>query len=319
MISSPQRRARGKLAGAVLDGLVAPGSGRKRARVWARGVLAWCLALAVFVLAGRAHAGDPYLRWSTVVTPHFRVHFHGGLREVAERVANVAENAHDTLVPELGWEPLEVTHVLVADDADSANGLASTLPYDFIRIFVSAPDDMSPLADYDDWITELITHEYTHILHVDNVSGLPALGNAILGKTFLPNQAQPRWILEGLAVAMESRHTTAGRLRSTQFDMYLRADVLAGRLARLDQISHPARRWPGGNLWYLYGAKFIEWIVDIYGPQTFGAVATDYGAQVVPWGINRSIRRVTGLAPTRSSTPAGVRTSCSATPRRPRR
>ena len=112
--------------------------GRKRARVWARAVLACCVALAVLVLAGRAHAGDPYLRWSTVVTPHFRVHFHGGLREVAERVANVAENAHDTLVPELGWEPLEVTHILVADDADSANGLASTLPYDFIRIFVSA-------------------------------------------------------------------------------------------------------------------------------------------------------------------------------------
>ncbi len=256
--------------------------------------MAWCLALAALLCSRGAHAGDPYLRWSTVVTPHFRVHFHGGLREVAERVANVAENAHDTLVPELGWEPLEVTHILVADDSDGANGLASTLPYDFIRIFVTAPDDMSPLADYDDWITELITHEYTHILHVDNVSGLPAVANAVIGKTYLPNQAQPRWILEGLAVAMESRHTTAGRLRSSQFDMYLRADVLAGRLARLDEISHPARRWPGGNLWYLYGAKFIEWIVDIYGPQTFGAVATDYGAQVVPWGINRSIRRVTG-------------------------
>jgi hypothetical protein len=254
----------------------------------------FCLALGVFLWSDRAHAGDPYLSWSTVVTPHFRVHFHGGLDEIAQRVANVAENAHETLVPELGWQPLEVTHIVVADDSDSANGLASTLPYDFIRIFVTAPDDMSPLADYDDWITELITHEYTHILHVDNASGVPAIVNSILGKTYLPNQAQPRWILEGLAVAMESRHTTAGRLRSSQFDMYLRADVLAGRLARLDEMSHPARRWPLGNIWYLYGAKFIEWIVDIYGPQTFGAVATDYGAQIIPWGLNRSIRRVTG-------------------------
>lgn len=259
-----------------------------------RRFLAWALWLAVVALTRPALAGDPYLRWYTVVTPHFRVHYHGGLEEIAQRVANIAEHAHSTLVPELGWEPREVTHILVADDSDSANGLASTLPYDFVRIFVTSPDDMSPLADYDDWLTELITHEYTHILQVDNVSGLPALGNAILGKTFLPNQAQPRWILEGLAVAMESRHTTAGRLRSTQFDMYLRADVLEGRLAGLDQISHPARRWPGGNLWYLYGAKFIEWIVSIYGPETFGAVATDYGASVIPWGINRAIRRVTG-------------------------
>jgi Tol biopolymer transport system component len=76
--------------------------------------------------------------------------------------------------------------------------------------------------------------------------------------------------------------------------MYLRADVLEHRLARLDQISNPARRWPSGNLWYLYGAKFIGFIVDTYGPDTYGAVAADYGATIIPWGINRSIRRVTG-------------------------
>ena len=153
---------------------------------------------------------------------------------------------------------------------------------------------MSPLGDYDNWINELVTHEYTHILQIDNTSGLPAIGNAILGKTFAPNQAQPRWILEGLAVVMESAHTSGGRLRSTQFDMYLRADVLEHKLARLDQISNPARRWPSGNLWYLYGAKFIGFIVDTYGPQTYAAVAADYGATIIPWGINRSIRRVTG-------------------------
>ena len=251
-------------------------------------------ALLSLLVTVPAHAGDPYLRWQTVVTPHFRIHFHGGLEEAAQKVANVAEHAHQELVPELGWVPQEVTHVLLADDSDFANGLASTLPYNHVRLFVSAPDDMSVLADYDDWFLELVTHEYTHILQPDNTSGVPAVVNSIFGKTLSPNQQQPRWILEGLAVAMESRHTTGGRLRSTQFEMFLRADVLAGELARLDQISHPTRRWPGGNLWYLYGAKFIEWITDIYGPEVFGAVAADYGASIIPWGINRAIRRATG-------------------------
>jgi len=82
--------------------------------------------------------------------------------------------------------------IVVTDDTDSANGSASTLPYNTVRLFATAPDDMSPLADYDNWINELVTHEYTHILQIDNTSGLPALGNAILGKTFAPNQAQPR-------------------------------------------------------------------------------------------------------------------------------
>ena len=244
--------------------------------------------------ATRARAGDPYLRWYTVVTPHFRVHYHGGLEDIAQRTASSAESVYQRLVPQLGWEPKQVTEMVITDDTDSANGSAATLPYNIVRLYATAPDDMSPLADYDNWINELVTHEYTHILQIDNISGLPAVGNAILGKTYAPNQAQPRWILEGLAVVMETEHTSGGRLRSSQFDMFLRADVLDRRLARLDQISNPARRWPGGNLWYLYGANFIAWIVDTYGPGTYAAVATDYGASVIPWGINRAIRRVTG-------------------------
>src|SRR3954454_8141097 len=241
-----------------------------------------------------ARAGDPYLDWYTVKSPHFRVHYAAGLEDIAQRTTSSAEAVYRRLVPQLGWDPTQVTEIVVTDDTDSANGSANVVPYNTVRVFASAPDDMSPLGDYDNWINELVTHEYTHILQIDNTSGLPAVGNAILGKTYAPNQAQPRWILEGLAVVMETEHTSGGRLRSSQFDMFLRADVLEGRLARLDEMSNPGRRWPGGNLWYLYGAKFIGWIVDTYGPDTYAAVATDYGASIIPWGINRAIRRVTG-------------------------
>ncbi|HEY2408564.1 MAG TPA: DPP IV N-terminal domain-containing protein [Polyangiaceae bacterium] len=259
-----------------------------------RRVLATLLGVALWGLANSARAGDPYIAWFTVKSPHFRVHYHGGLEQVAQRTANFGESVYARLVPELGWTPTEVTEIVLSDDTESANGSASALPYNIVRLFATAPDDMSVLGDYDDWVGELVTHEYTHIVHLDNVSGVPALVNAILGKTWMPNQEQPRWILEGLAVVMESEHTSAGRLRSTQFDMYLRADVLEHRLAGLDQISNNARRWPGGNLWYLYGAKFIEWIIDTYGSSTFAAVASDYGRAIVPFGINRSIRRATG-------------------------
>ncbi|MCA9593178.1 MAG: PD40 domain-containing protein [Myxococcales bacterium] len=256
--------------------------------------LAALVGLALSAVAAPARAGDPYLEWYTVKSPHFRVTYHSGLEVPAQRVATLGEAVYRRLVPELAWEPSEVTEVLLTDVTDSANGSATALPYNAVRLFVSAPDDMSPLGDYDDWLSELITHEYVHILHVDNISGIPAILNSILGKTYAPNQAQPRWILEGLAVALESEHTGGGRLRSSQFDMYLRADVLENRLARLDQISNPARRWPSGNLWYLYGGKFIGWIADVYGPDTFAAVATDYGSNVIPWGVNRSIKRATG-------------------------
>ncbi len=241
-----------------------------------------------------ARAGDPYLEWYTLRTPHFRVHYHGGLDELAQRTATWAEQIHRVLVPELGWEPRELVHIALTDTSEFANGSATPLPYNTIRLFATAPDDMSPLADYDDWIGMLLTHEYAHILHVDHTAGFSAVVNAIFGKVLLPNGAQPRFITEGLAVLMESAHTTGGRMRSTQFDMMLRADTLEGRLARLDQVSNPALRWPSENLWYLYGSHFLGWVHDVYGRDVARAVAADYAYSVIPYGINRSMRRVTG-------------------------
>jgi hypothetical protein len=241
-----------------------------------------------------ARAGDPRLEWYTIESRHFRVSFHGGLEPLAQRAAAIAERAYTVLGKQLDQTPSEVVEILLTDDVDFANGSAGALPYNAIRLYATAPDDMSALADYDDWLNELLTHEYTHILHVDNVSGLPAVLNKVIGKTAIPNQWQPRWILEGLAVVMETAHTSGGRLRSSQFDMYLRADVLEHHFAGLDQMSGTPRRFPGGNLWYLYGSEFVSFINDSYGPNVFGAVADDYGAQIIPWGINRSIRRVTG-------------------------
>lgn len=268
-------------------------SGARRA--FAR-LCALAAAVLALVLPGRPAraAGDPYLDFWTIETPHFRIHYAKNVERVAERVADLCEDVHGRMVPVLGYEPSTLTHVVVTDNTENANGSASALPYNTVRLFVTAPEDTSPLADYEDWFLELITHEYTHILHIDNVSGLPSLLNAVLGKSFAPNQYQPRWIIEGLAVLEESLRTAGGRNRSSAFDMYLRADVLEGRLAPLDQMSNGPRRWPSGNIWYLYGSRFLTWIGDVYGEHVMREIAADYGSRIIPYGINRSVRRATG-------------------------
>lgn len=260
---------------------------RPRARLLLHVIAALCVSFT-------ARAGDPWVHWYTLTTPHYHVHFHAGIEDVAQKVGTVAEDVYARVSLELGFKPPRRTEIVLNDGTEEANGFAYTLPYPTVSLFVSAPDDMSTLADYDDWVTMLVTHELTHILHMANVSGVPNVVNQVLGPTLSPNEEQPHWILEGLAVAMESEHTTAGRLRSTQFDMMLRADVLERRIATLDEISHSPRRWPATTLWYLYGAKFTEWIASIYGPDIYGAVATDYGAALIPYGVNRAIRRATG-------------------------
>lgn len=262
----------------------------------AASVLSAVALAALLLLAPRpARAtGDPELAFWTFETAHFRVHHPQGLEPIAARIASLAETIYGRVEDALGYAPQGRTEILITDDSEIANGSAGTLPYNSIHLLASGPDDLSTLGDYDDWYLDLLTHEFTHIAHIDNTSGIPAILNAIVGKTFSPNQVQPRWIIEGLAVVSESHHSSGGRMRSSMFDMYLRADVLEDNIAGLDQISSSAFRWPQGNLWYLYGSRFLGWIIDVYGPNTMRAVSADYGASLIPWGINRAIRRVTG-------------------------
>ncbi len=239
-------------------------------------------------------AGDPKLLWEALETDHFRVSYYSGEYEIAVRVADLAESILGRLAPAVGWPPSERVEISLSDITDEANAFAGALPYDSIRMFVTAPDDLSPLGDVDDWYLELITHEFTHVLHTDHIRGIPALVNAVLGKTISPNQIQPRWILEGLAVFEESSKTSGGRLRSSMWNMFMRGDVLENNIAQLDEISNNVRRWPQGNLWYLYGSFFMQWIAETYGEQAIRLMIDDYAHQLIPYGINRSIRRATG-------------------------
>jgi hypothetical protein len=260
----------------------------------AAGCAVFLLALVLCPSRDARAANDPKLAWRSFETAHFRVTYYSTEDEVAERIGDLAEDIYKRLVPAIGWPPSERTEILLTDQTDSANGSATALPFDAVRLNVTAPDDMSPLGDIDDWYLELVTHEYTHILHTDHIQGIPALLNRILGKTFAPNQAQPHWLLEGLAVFEESARTSGGRLRSSMWNMWMRADILEGKAAYLDVFSNTPRRWPQGNIWYLYGSFFMQWIADTYGERAIRAMIDDYAYQVVPYAINRSIRRATG-------------------------
>ena len=257
--------------------------------------LAALIGTAIALATGVAKAADdPSLTWWTLETDHFYITYPEQVEPAARRIADLAETVHVRVAAGMQFAPDEKTEILLTDDTDSANGSASPVPYNTIRLFLTAPGDVSTLGDYDDWYLGLLTHEYTHILHTGNISGLASVANRVIGRTLAPNSAQPRWIIEGLAVVFESEYSTGGRIRSSLFDMYLRADVLEDNFARLDQISSGAERWPYGNLFYLYGSRFLRWVTDIYGPDTMPAVSADYGAATIPWGINRAIRRVTG-------------------------
>jgi hypothetical protein len=241
-----------------------------------------------------AWAQDPALQWYTLETEHFVIHYHEGQGDMPQRAALACEQAHAILAPLLDWEPAERTQVVLDDQVDTANGFASIVPRNTIRLYAYPPPARSALGDYDDWFLGLILHEYTHILHIDNISGLPSWLNEALGKFDAPNQLLPRWYTEGFATYQESARTGGGRVRSSLFRMYLRTAFLEGAFFDIGQLSGSPQAWPRGASWYLYGSFFVAWVAEKYGEEMLNRFHTEYGSIYIPYSMNRTLQQTAG-------------------------
>jgi Tol biopolymer transport system component len=264
-----------------------------------------CLQLALamtlwLLLPASAHAGNPDLKWRTLETDHFYVHYQAGNEIAAERTAMIAEKAYAELTEAWGHRVFLKTHIRLTDGTDTANGTATASPFPLINAFTTAPETLSVLESYDDWLDILITHELVHVVHLDTVHGLAravnaVLGLGVLGKVMQPNVVQPRWVVEGVATMYESKYSSQGRRKSAQFDAMIRMAVLDGTFQSIDQVSSGARVFPHGTNVYLYGLHFMHYIYSRYGERALRDLSHLYARQIVPYGINKAIQKVTGV------------------------
>ena len=161
-------------------------------------ILLTAAALAVVAMMGTARADDPEedapstaptVYWRTIETPHFRIHFYEAERFLAERAVVLAERAHASLTRYLDWLPGGRIDLTLIDQTDSANGYANSVPSNYIYAYGVPPEPLFSLNDFDDWLNVLISHELTHVVHLDTMGGLPRLIDVFLGKLLAPNLA----------------------------------------------------------------------------------------------------------------------------------
>ncbi len=60
-------------------------------------------------------ASSAHIRWWTLKTEHFNVHFHDGLADVAQEAAFLAEHAYAILKQEFGGEAQNVIDLVITD------------------------------------------------------------------------------------------------------------------------------------------------------------------------------------------------------------
>ncbi|MEO5969170.1 MAG: hypothetical protein ABIQ95_04520 [Bdellovibrionia bacterium] len=255
---------------------------------------------------------SPFWKWKTIESENFFVTFPEELSEVANRATNYLEEAQSILSPILKWKPSYKPQVLVIDNQDTANGLTTPLAKFGIILWAIPPDSTSSTNFYDNWLRLLIIHEYTHFLNMDTTYGVWKALRPLFGAAFLPNAAWPPWMLEGLAVFMETQFTHSGRGRSSYYEMVLRAAVEEKVLdtpnfVTLDRITGTNPYFPGGDTRYLFGYYLMNQVAlsskpgltyDLAstvdgGTDTLGLMSERSGSRI-PLFINGNLENITG-------------------------
>ena len=237
---------------------------------------------------------DPGLRWRTLETAGFAVHFAEQHRAQARVVAGVAEQELARITTLLRWKPRSRIHLVVLDSADFANGFASPIPFNFSMVFLAPPDE-GELIQNRDWLELLLSHELFHVVHLDMVRGAPSVFRNIFGRqvfTF-PNALAPGWMTEGLAVHHESDAKRAhGRLGNSYFEAMMRAEVARG-LRSLREVNAGGRGFPL-NRDYLYGGYFFAFLEERYGANAIQRFIDNYSDNLIPFRVHSNPVIVTG-------------------------
>jgi hypothetical protein len=215
-----------------------------------------------------AYGQGPDADWRTITTQHFRVHYPAEYEAWAKRAASRIESVRDAVVREVGYEPEQVTDILVMNPLADANGL--TLPlldHPRIVLFAEPPPPESQVGEFSDWIDLLTVHETAHLVHLLRPSRNPM--KRLLARALPLNPitlTAPRWVLEGYATVLEGRITGSGRPGSSIRAAILRQWAISGQLPSYSRLDSD-QRFMGMSMAYLVGSAYLEWLEQRSGPE----------------------------------------------------
>jgi Tol biopolymer transport system component len=213
----------------------------------------------------------PELEWRAMHTAHFDVYFPADMREWAEPVARRLDGIADAVNALVGHTPDSRVTVLIEDPSSISNGFA--LPFigrPFVFLWPTPPSPSPTFGAYADWGEMLAVHEYGHIAHLTIPSRNPRESRlwSLLPVHVGPlARRAPAWVVEGYATFVEGRITGNGRPHSTGRAAVIRQFALEGRLPTYAQLDGSAA-WLGGNMRYLVGSAFLEWLVARKGDES---------------------------------------------------
>ena len=195
-----------------------------------------------------------YKDWQEISSKNFIVVFPEKFKDTAKQVLKIAENVHYLNALKFPYITQRKTWIIISDHSDEFNGWATTLPVKKIQLYLQPPESRGVFDTAGDNLQLLLSHEYTHILNMDQAIGIWRF----LGIS--PNWLLPVWMTEGLAVWHETSFTSKGRGKSPWIDSFFRTDFIYNQNKSLSDLCVFPVKWPSGNIPYCYGWSFYDFL-----------------------------------------------------------
>ena len=239
------------------------------------------------------------LDWYTIETDHFLVHYHsdetGAGSRTARVVARIAEDVYEPLTSLYDYRPDTKVSFILKDYEDYSNGAA----YFFDNMIeIWAPALSSNFRGDHNWLRNVISHEFTHMIQVqktmkasrrlpffylqyldyetvrrpDVLYGFPN----VIASYPVPILNNPAWLAEGTA-QFQREWMDYDRWDSHR-DMMLRTQVLAGTELSLNDMggfySHTSLMRESV---YNHGFAFTQYLVHRFGEESLKTLSAELG------------------------------------------
>ncbi|NQS97872.1 MAG: PD40 domain-containing protein [candidate division Zixibacteria bacterium] len=248
------------------------------------------VALALNASAQPADYPHPELKWYSIETDHFFAYYHEGAARTAKNCLKIAEEIYPPITEIYGYEPDAKIRFLIMDTDDYSNGGAY---YYNNKILIWATALDWDLRGTHDWLRNVVTHEFTHMIQLGASRKLPRQVPAVYFQWLnyedekrpdvlygFPNVLMsypvamtviPPWFAEGCAQIQIPGFGYESW--DSHRDMLLRTRTLTGTLLTLDEMGAFGKNTIGSESVYNQGFSLVRYIADNYSDEVLEEIS----------------------------------------------
>ena len=235
---------------------------------------------------------DGFIGWKKISTEHHTFIFEDYDENTAYELAGYSEEIYSIVTDFFDYYPSKIT-IYINSRIDSPNGMFYPIPGS-INLYPVYPLNSENSTKSASWLYELLLHEMVHYVGLENQKGIFGGLSYIFGKDLAAVNGAflPAWMIEGIAVFLESKYTSGGRGRNKYFEAFTKAAAIEEQYFNIYQLAYSSD-FPPYNRIYSGGYILIKYLIDSYGEDIFQRIYNRY-VKFPFFGPFASIKEETG-------------------------